>query len=88
MLQRHSQCVSELCELSQSSTSPAVLIRLTQYYASWAQLRDTLMPEWIPQGMPAFLCVCESERQNLLKTVRKCVVRMRHGCKSHVLSVH
>ncbi|XP_026062403.1 aldehyde dehydrogenase family 16 member A1-like isoform X1 [Carassius auratus] len=53
VLQRHSQCVSELCELSQSSVSPAVLIRLTQYYASWAQLRDTLMPEWIPQGVVA-----------------------------------
>uniref|UniRef100_A0A8C2DNJ5 Aldehyde dehydrogenase 16 family, member A1 n=2 Tax=Cyprinus carpio TaxID=7962 RepID=A0A8C2DNJ5_CYPCA len=53
VLQRHSQCVSELCELSQSSVSPAVLIRLAQYYASWAQLRDTLMPEWIPQGVVA-----------------------------------
>uniref|UniRef100_A0A8C2H8C4 Aldehyde dehydrogenase 16 family, member A1 n=1 Tax=Cyprinus carpio TaxID=7962 RepID=A0A8C2H8C4_CYPCA len=53
VLQRHSQCVSELCELSQSSTSPAVLIRLAQYYASWAQLRDSLMPEWIPQGVVA-----------------------------------
>ncbi|XP_059414141.1 aldehyde dehydrogenase family 16 member A1 isoform X3 [Carassius carassius] len=53
VLQRHSQCVSELCELSQSSVSPAVLIRLTQYYSSWAQLRDTLMPEWIPQGVVA-----------------------------------
>ncbi|ROI15136.1 Aldehyde dehydrogenase family 16 member A1 [Anabarilius grahami] len=53
VLQRHSQCVSELCELSQSSTSPAALIRLAQYYASWAQLRDTLMPEWTPQGVVA-----------------------------------
>ncbi|XP_050955360.1 aldehyde dehydrogenase family 16 member A1 isoform X1 [Labeo rohita] len=53
VVQRHSQCVSELCELSQSSTSPAVLVRLAQYYASWAQLRDTLMPEWIPQGVVA-----------------------------------
>lgn len=51
VLQRHSQCVSELCELSQSSTSPTVLIRLAQYYASWAQLRDTLMPEWTPHGV-------------------------------------
>ncbi|XP_073696594.1 aldehyde dehydrogenase family 16 member A1 isoform X2 [Garra rufa] len=53
VLQRHSQCVSELCELSQCSTSPAGLIRLAQYYASWAQLRDTLMPEWVPQGVVA-----------------------------------
>lgn len=51
VLQRHSQCVSEVCELSQSTTSPAVLIRLAQYYASWAQLRDTRMPEWSPQGV-------------------------------------
>ena len=49
-LQRHSQCVSELCELSQSPCSPAALVRLAQYYAGWAQLRDTLIPDWIPRG--------------------------------------
>ncbi|XP_051989057.1 aldehyde dehydrogenase family 16 member A1-like [Xyrauchen texanus] len=53
VLQRHSQCVSQLCELSQSSTSPSGLIRLAQYYASWAQLRVSLMPEWTPQGVVA-----------------------------------
>lgn len=53
VLQRHSQCVSELCELSQSPTSPAALIRLAQYYTSWAQLRDTVMPDWTPRGVVA-----------------------------------
>ncbi|XP_012673555.1 aldehyde dehydrogenase family 16 member A1 [Clupea harengus] len=52
-LQRHSQCVSELCELSQSPCSPAALVRLAQYYAGWAQLRDTLIPDWIPRGVVA-----------------------------------
>lgn len=53
VLQIHTQCVSEVCELSQSSTSPAALIRLAQYYASWAQLKDTLLPEWNPRGVVA-----------------------------------
>ncbi|XP_036445459.1 aldehyde dehydrogenase family 16 member A1 isoform X2 [Colossoma macropomum] len=52
-LQRYTQCVSELCDLCQSPCSPSALIRLTQYYAGWAQLRDTLMPEWIPRGVVA-----------------------------------
>ncbi|XP_076121338.1 aldehyde dehydrogenase family 16 member A1 [Alosa pseudoharengus] len=52
-VQRHSQCMSELCELSQSSCSPAALVRLAQYYASWAQLRDTLIPDWTPRGVVA-----------------------------------
>ncbi|TRY98992.1 hypothetical protein DNTS_001251 [Danionella cerebrum] len=56
VLQRHGQCVSELCELSLSSTSPLLLIRLAQYYASWAQLRDTLMPEWSPQVLASDDC--------------------------------
>ncbi|KAI4899600.1 hypothetical protein NFI96_016505, partial [Prochilodus magdalenae] len=52
-LQRYSQCVTELCDLCQSPCSPPALIRLTQYYAGWAQLRDTLMPEWTPRGVVA-----------------------------------
>ncbi|XP_030649309.1 aldehyde dehydrogenase family 16 member A1 [Chanos chanos] len=53
VLQKHSQCVSELCELSQSPTSPATLVRLAQYYAGWAQIRDTSMPDWTPRGVVA-----------------------------------
>ncbi|KAL2101125.1 hypothetical protein ACEWY4_002886 [Coilia grayii] len=52
-LQRHSQCVTELCELSQSPCSPASLVRLAQFYASWAQLRDTLIQDWVPRGVVA-----------------------------------
>ncbi|KAL6476613.1 hypothetical protein MHYP_G00151120 [Metynnis hypsauchen] len=52
-LQRYTQCVSELCDLCQSPCSLPALIRLTQYYAGWAQLQDTLMPEWIPRGVVA-----------------------------------
>ncbi|XP_076852487.1 aldehyde dehydrogenase family 16 member A1 [Brachyhypopomus gauderio] len=52
-LQRYSQCVSELCDLSQCPSSPSALVRLAQYYAGWAQLRDTLMPDWTPRGVVA-----------------------------------
>ncbi|XP_072549795.1 aldehyde dehydrogenase family 16 member A1 [Salminus brasiliensis] len=50
-MQRYTQCVCELCDLCQSPCSPAALVRLAQYYAGWAQLRDTLMPEWTPRGV-------------------------------------
>uniref|UniRef100_A0A8B9L5X9 Aldehyde dehydrogenase 16 family, member A1 n=1 Tax=Astyanax mexicanus TaxID=7994 RepID=A0A8B9L5X9_ASTMX len=52
-LQRYTQCVSELCDLCQSPCPPSALVRLAQYYAGWAQLRDTLMPEWTPRGVIA-----------------------------------
>ncbi|XP_051571936.1 aldehyde dehydrogenase family 16 member A1 isoform X2 [Myxocyprinus asiaticus] len=69
VLQKHSQCVSELCELSQSSTSPAALIRLAQYYASWAQLRETLMTEWTPKGVVAVVVSDECSVYSLLLKV-------------------
>ncbi|KAM6957463.1 aldehyde dehydrogenase family 16 member A1 [Aplochiton taeniatus] len=53
VLQRHGQCVSELCDLSQSPCSASSLVRLAQYYGGWAQLRDTLLPEWTPLGVVA-----------------------------------
>ncbi|XP_062304719.1 aldehyde dehydrogenase family 16 member A1 [Osmerus eperlanus] len=52
-LQRHGQCLSELSDLSQCPSSPSTLVRLAQYYASWAQLRDTLIPDWTPWGVVA-----------------------------------
>ncbi|XP_063046894.1 aldehyde dehydrogenase family 16 member A1 [Engraulis encrasicolus] len=52
-VQRHSQCVTELCEASQAPCSPAALVRLAQFYASWAQLRDTHMQDWVPRGVVA-----------------------------------
>lgn len=53
VLQRHGQCVSELCDLSQSPCSSSSLVRLVQYYGGWAQLRDTLVPDWTPLGVVA-----------------------------------
>uniref|UniRef100_A0A3Q2FW60 Aldehyde dehydrogenase 16 family, member A1 n=1 Tax=Cyprinodon variegatus TaxID=28743 RepID=A0A3Q2FW60_CYPVA len=47
----HGQCLSELCALSEASCSPSALVRLLQYYSSWAQLRDTLIPSWTSVGV-------------------------------------
>uniref|UniRef100_A0A8C3A7W9 Aldehyde dehydrogenase 16 family, member A1 n=1 Tax=Cyclopterus lumpus TaxID=8103 RepID=A0A8C3A7W9_CYCLU len=52
-LGQHGTCVSELCELCEVSCSPSSLIRLLQYYSSWAQLRDALVPDWTPLGVVA-----------------------------------
>ncbi|KAM4531511.1 aldehyde dehydrogenase family 16 member A1 [Odontesthes bonariensis] len=49
----HGQCVQELCELCEASCSPSSLVRLLQYYSSWAQLRDTLISNWTPVGVVA-----------------------------------
>lgn len=46
----HGRCVSELCELSEASCSLSSLIRLLQFYSSWAQLRDLLISTWAPVG--------------------------------------
>lgn len=51
VLGQHSQCLSELCELCEASGSPSTLVRLLQYYSSWAQLRDTLLTGWTPLGV-------------------------------------
>ncbi|XP_034567532.1 aldehyde dehydrogenase family 16 member A1 [Notolabrus celidotus] len=53
VLGQHGQCVSELCEACGTSCSTATLVRLLQYYSSWAQLRDTLIPRWTPLGVVA-----------------------------------
>ncbi|XP_067427205.1 aldehyde dehydrogenase family 16 member A1 [Thunnus thynnus] len=53
VLGQHAQCVSELCELCEASCSPSTLIRLLQFYSSWAQLRDTLITNWTPLGVVA-----------------------------------
>ncbi|KAK5599382.1 hypothetical protein CRENBAI_021932 [Crenichthys baileyi] len=47
----HGQCLSELCALCETTCSPSALVRLLQYYSSWAQLRDTLIPSWTPVGV-------------------------------------
>lgn len=51
VLGQHTRCVSELCELCEASGSPSALVRLLQYYSSWAQLRDTLLAGWTPLGV-------------------------------------
>uniref|UniRef100_A0AAY4CYK6 Aldehyde dehydrogenase domain-containing protein n=1 Tax=Denticeps clupeoides TaxID=299321 RepID=A0AAY4CYK6_9TELE len=52
-VQKHSQCVSEVCDLFQPPSSPAALVRLVQYHAGWAQLRDLSIPDWSPRGVVA-----------------------------------
>ncbi|KAL0993593.1 hypothetical protein UPYG_G00110230 [Umbra pygmaea] len=52
-VQRHGQCLSELCDLAQSPCPPSALVRLLQYYSGWAQLRDSLLPDWTPHGVVA-----------------------------------
>ncbi|KAM9780281.1 aldehyde dehydrogenase family 16 member A1 [Neosynchiropus ocellatus] len=51
VLGQHGQCVSELSELSGASCSVGVLVRLCQFYGSWAQLRDALITNWTPLGV-------------------------------------
>lgn len=50
VLGQHGQCVSELSELCGASCPSSTLVRLLQYYGSWAQLRDTLIANWTPLG--------------------------------------
>uniref|UniRef100_A0A3Q3C0G0 Aldehyde dehydrogenase 16 family, member A1 n=1 Tax=Haplochromis burtoni TaxID=8153 RepID=A0A3Q3C0G0_HAPBU len=50
VLGQHGQCLSELCELCEASCATAALIRLLQFYSSWAQLRDALLTDWTPLG--------------------------------------
>lgn len=68
-LQRHGQCLSELCDLSQSPSSPSTLVRLAQYYASWAQLRDTLIPGWTPLGVVAVVVSVDCSLYSLMLKV-------------------
>ncbi|XP_068434018.1 aldehyde dehydrogenase family 16 member A1 [Clinocottus analis] len=52
-LGQHGPCLSELCDLCEASCSSSSLVRLLQYYSSWAQLRDALVPDWKPLGVVA-----------------------------------
>nr|XP_023654391.1 aldehyde dehydrogenase family 16 member A1 [Paramormyrops kingsleyae] len=65
-LQRYAQCLAELCELSQSPSPAAALVRLLQYYASWAQLRDAQLPGWSPVGVVALLLSDDASAYSLL----------------------
>ncbi|XP_075996571.1 aldehyde dehydrogenase family 16 member A1 [Genypterus blacodes] len=48
---QHAQCVSQLCDVCEASCSWSTLLRLLQYYRSWAQLRDAHFTGWKPQGV-------------------------------------
>ncbi|XP_061604523.1 aldehyde dehydrogenase family 16 member A1 isoform X1 [Phyllopteryx taeniolatus] len=50
-LGQHGRSFSELCDLCRVSCSSATLVRMLQYYSSWAQLRDTLIANWMPLGV-------------------------------------
>ncbi|XP_078125582.1 aldehyde dehydrogenase family 16 member A1 [Sander vitreus] len=76
VLGQHGQCVSELCELCEASCSPSALVRLLQYYSSWAQLRDTLIPNWTPLGVVA---VAVSEDCSLYSLMLKVLPALAMG---------
>ncbi|KAK5914721.1 hypothetical protein CgunFtcFv8_009136 [Champsocephalus gunnari] len=51
VLGQHAVCVSEVCDVCEAACPPPSLIRLLQFYSSWAQLRDALLPSWTPRGV-------------------------------------
>lgn len=69
VLGQHGVCVSELCELCGASCSSSTLIRLLQYYSSWAQLRDTLITGWTPLGVVAVVVSDDCSLYSLLLKV-------------------
>ncbi|XP_069381084.1 aldehyde dehydrogenase family 16 member A1 [Paralichthys olivaceus] len=69
VLGQHTQCVSELCELCEASCSTSTLVRLLQYYSSWAQLRDTLISSWTPLGVVAVVVSDDCSLHSLMLKV-------------------
>ncbi|KAM9346112.1 aldehyde dehydrogenase family 16 member A1 [Symphorus nematophorus] len=69
VLGQHGQCVSELSELCGASCSPSTLVRLLQYYSSWAQLRDTLITNWTPLGVVAVVVSVDCSLYSLMLKV-------------------
>ncbi|KAJ8251073.1 hypothetical protein GJAV_G00216950 [Gymnothorax javanicus] len=68
-VQRHAQCIAELCELAQAPTAVSALVRLAQYWAGWAQLRGALIPNWTPQGVVAVVVSDDCSLYGLLMKV-------------------
>ncbi|KAM3864281.1 aldehyde dehydrogenase family 16 member A1 [Diretmus argenteus] len=66
---QHGQCVSEVCELCQAPCSPSSLVRLAQYYASWAQVRDALITDWTPLGVVAVVASDDCSLYSLMLKV-------------------
>ncbi|MEQ2268321.1 hypothetical protein XENORESO_019922 [Xenotaenia resolanae] len=75
----HGQCLSELCALCETTCSPSALVRLLQYYSSWAQLRDTLIPSWTPVGV---VVVVSSDDCSLYSLMLKVLPALAMG-KTH-----
>ncbi|XP_039893293.1 aldehyde dehydrogenase family 16 member A1 [Simochromis diagramma] len=69
VLGQHGQCLSELCELCEASCATAALVRLLQFYSSWAQLRDTLLTDWTPLGVVAVVTSKDCPLYSLLLKV-------------------
>uniref|UniRef100_A0A3Q3WKF7 Aldehyde dehydrogenase domain-containing protein n=1 Tax=Mola mola TaxID=94237 RepID=A0A3Q3WKF7_MOLML len=69
LLGQHGQCVSQLCELCGAPCSLSTLVRLLQYYGSWAQLRDTLISGWAPLGVVAVVVSDDCSLYSLLLKV-------------------
>uniref|UniRef100_H3D0P4 Aldehyde dehydrogenase 16 family, member A1 n=1 Tax=Tetraodon nigroviridis TaxID=99883 RepID=H3D0P4_TETNG len=66
---QHGQCVSELCGLCGASCSPSTVVRLLQYYGSWAQLRDAFIGGWKPLGVVAVVVSDDCSFYSLLLKV-------------------
>lgn len=69
VLGQNAACLSELCDLCEAPCSPSSLVRLLQFYSSWAQLRDTLLPGWIPLGVVEVVCSDECSLYSLMAKV-------------------
>lgn len=69
VLGQNAACLSELCDLCEAPCSPSSVVRLLQYYSSWAQLRDTLLSGWTPLGVVEVVCSDECSLYSLMAKV-------------------
>uniref|UniRef100_A0A8C6WK34 Aldehyde dehydrogenase 16 family, member A1 n=1 Tax=Neogobius melanostomus TaxID=47308 RepID=A0A8C6WK34_9GOBI len=69
VLGQNSACLSELCDLCEAPCSPSSVVRLLQYYSSWAQLRDSLLSGWTPLGVVEVVCSSECSLYSLMAKV-------------------
>lgn len=69
VLGQNAVCLSELCDLCEAPCSPSSLVRLLQYYSTWAQLRDTLLSGWTPLGVVEVVCSDECSLYSLMAKV-------------------
>lgn len=69
VLGQNAACLSELCDLCEAPCPPSSVVRLLQYYSSWAQLRDTLLSGWIPLGVVEVACSNECSFYSVMAKV-------------------